>query len=116
MVARRLRRSARLTGRLRGHHEGASKMNINDWFLDVLPFKRKTSADWIVPVIVGLGVGVAIGAGVGLLLAPTTGEEARLKLREGAHRVKDRAADLADRAKDRIAKTADEARGQLNQA
>jgi gas vesicle protein len=87
-------------------------MNIADWFLDVVPFKRKSSADWIVPVFVGLGVGVAIGAGVGLLLAPSTGEEMRLKLREGAYRVKNRAADLVDRA----GQKADEAREHLSQA
>jgi gas vesicle protein len=87
-------------------------MNIADWFLDVVPYKRKSSADWIVPVFVGLGVGVAIGAGVGLLLAPSTGEEMRLKLREGAYRVKNRAADLVDRA----GQKADEAREHLSQA
>jgi gas vesicle protein len=87
-------------------------MNIADWFLDAVPYKRKTSADWIVPAFVGLGVGIAIGAGVGLLLAPSTGEEMRLKLREGAYRVKDRAADLVDRASQK----ADEAREHLSQA
>jgi gas vesicle protein len=87
-------------------------MNIADWFLDGVPYKRKSSADWIVPVFVGLGVGVAIGAGVGLLLAPSTGEEMRLKLREGAYRVKNRAADLVDRA----GQKADEAREHLSQA
>jgi|HubBroStandDraft_6_1064221.scaffolds.fasta_scaffold89277_4 gas vesicle protein len=91
-------------------------MNIQHWFLDVLPFKRKTSADWILPAFVGIGVGVAIGAGIGLLLAPSTGEEMRLKLREGAYRVKDRAVDLAGRAKDRAAETAEETREHLSQA
>jgi gas vesicle protein len=89
-------------------------MSMQDWFLDVLPYRRKSSADWIVPAFMGLGVGVAIGAGIGLLLAPTTGEEARLKLREGASRVRERAAGLAGRAKDRAAETAEEARGRLS--
>jgi gas vesicle protein len=89
-------------------------MSIQDWFLDVLPVKRKTSTDWIAPAFAGLGLGIAIGAGVALLLTPTTGEEARLKLREGANRVKDRAAGLAGRAKDRAAETAGEARERLS--
>jgi gas vesicle protein len=88
-------------------------MNIEDWFLDVLPFKRKTSADWILPAIVGLGVGAAIGAGVGLLLAPNTGEEMRLRLREGAYRMRNRA---AGRLRERVADTADEAREHLSRA
>ena len=89
-------------------------MSIQDWFVDVVPYKRKSSADWIVPAFMGFGVGLAIGAGVGLLLAPTTGEEARLKLREGANRVRDRAAGLAGRAKDRAAEAAEGARERLS--
>jgi gas vesicle protein len=89
-------------------------MRIKDQVLDVIPFQWRTSStEWILPAFVGLGVGVAIGAGVGLLLAPTTGEEARLRLREGAYRVKDKAAELAGRAKERAADAAEQAREQL---
>ncbi|MFT3767901.1 MAG: YtxH domain-containing protein [Minicystis sp.] len=81
-------------------------MNIIDWFEDVLPIKRKTSADWVLPALVGLGVGVAAGVGIGMLYAPDTGEEMRLRLREGAFRVKERAGELAERAKGQIASAA----------
>lgn len=87
-------------------------MNITDWFEDALPFKRKTSADWVLPALVGLGVGVAAGVGIGLLYAPETGEEARLRLRHRAHRVKEKAGALAERAKGQISSTA----GQLGTA
>ena len=81
-------------------------MNIRDWFEDVLPIKRKSSADWMVPALVGLGVGVAAGIGIGMLYAPDTGEEMRLRLREGAFRVKERAGELAERAKGQISSAA----------
>jgi gas vesicle protein len=77
-------------------------MNITDWFADLMPIKRKTSADWVLPALVGLGVGV----GVGVLIAPDTGEETRLRLREGALRVRDKAGELADRAKGQIGQIA----------
>jgi len=81
-------------------------MNIGDWFEDVLPIKRKTSADWALPALIGLGVGVAAGIGIGMLYAPEPGEEARLRLREGANRVKERAGELAERAKGQLASAA----------
>ncbi len=77
-------------------------MNISDWLEDALPIKRKSSADWVLPVLVGVGVGLAAGVTLGMLYAPQTGEEARLKLREGASRAKVKAGELADRAKDQI--------------
>ena len=77
-------------------------MNISDWLEDALPIKRKSSADWVLPVLVGVGVGLAAGVTLGMLYAPQTGEEARLKLREGASRAKEKAGELADRAKDQI--------------
>jgi gas vesicle protein len=47
-------------------------------------------------------MGLAAGVGIGLLFAPSTGEEARLKLREGASRMKDRATKLAARAASQV--------------
>ncbi len=89
-------------------------MNIQDRFFDVVPFKRKSAADWILPALAGLGVGLlAVGVGVGLLYAPATGEEARHRLREGASRVKDRAAVLAGRAKRQLAETAEQVQEQV---
>jgi hypothetical protein len=78
-------------------------MNIQDWFYDVAPLRRRRSPDWVLPAAAGLGIGLALGIGIGLLSAPSTGEEARQRLREGASRVKDRAAHLAARARGQIA-------------
>ena len=80
-------------------------MDIKNWFDDVVPLRRKRAADWILPMCAGLGLGVLAGVGIGLLVAPATGEEARLRLREGAYRVKDRARSLAARAKHEVVST-----------
>jgi len=77
--------------------------DITEWFFDALPFRRKSSIDWILPTAVGLSVGVAAGVGLGLLLAPAPGTETREKLRAGAENIKDKALDLAGRAKGQIA-------------
>ena len=82
-------------------------MDIKNWFDDVVPFRRKRATDWILPACAGLGMGLLAGVGIGLLFAPSTGEEARLRLREGASRVKDRAASLAARAKHDLAPTSE---------
>jgi len=89
-------------------------MNIQDQFFDVLPFKRKSAVDWILPAAAGFGIGLAVGVGAALLYAPSTGEEARLRLKEGAFRVKERAAGLAERAKAQIASTAEQVQGQMS--
>jgi gas vesicle protein len=89
-------------------------MNINDRFFDLVPFKRKSAVDWILPAVAGLGIGLVAGVGLGLLYAPSTGEEARLRLREGASRVKDRAAVLAGRAKRQLTSTAEHAADQMS--
>ena len=77
-------------------------MNITDWLADALPIQRKTSTDWVLPALLGIGVGIVAGVGLGMLYAPQTGEEARLKLREGASRAREKAGELADRAKDQL--------------
>jgi gas vesicle protein len=87
-------------------------MNIQDRFFDALPFKRKGAADWILPAVAGLGLGLAAGVSFGLLYAPSTGEQARLRLRESASRVKDRAAVLDGKAKRQLAATAEDAQDQ----
>jgi gas vesicle protein len=88
-------------------------MNIKDRFFDVVPFKRKSTADWILPAIAGMGIGIVAGVGLGLLYAPSTGEEARLRLREGASRVKNRAAVLAGKAKRQLAEGAEHVQDQM---
>ena len=84
-------------------------MNIQDWFYDVAPFRRRRTPDWVLPATAGLALGLALGVGVGLLSAPSTGEEARHRLREGASRVKDRAAHLASKARRQLSETAEQA-------
>jgi YtxH-like protein len=96
--------------------QGASTMYIKDWFLDVVPFKRKSSADWIVPAVLGLGLGLAAGVGLGLLVAPSTGEEVRLRLRERASRVKEKAANLADKARSQVSSAADQMQRQIDRS
>jgi gas vesicle protein len=88
-------------------------MNIKDWFYDVAPFQRRSAVDWILPGLAGMGFGLAVGVGIGLLYAPSTGEEARLRLREGASRMRERASDLAAKAKNQITASAEQARGEL---
>jgi gas vesicle protein len=89
-------------------------MNISDWFFEAVPFKRRSAVDWVLPALGGLGVGLVVGFGAGLLYAPTPGEEARLRLKEGASRVKDKAVDLADKAKSRLSSTAAQLQGEIN--
>jgi hypothetical protein len=69
---------------------------------DLFPFRRKRSFDWIVPASVGLGLGVAAGVGLGMLIAPSSGEMTRQKLRDRAERMKDRARLAAERTRGRI--------------
>ncbi len=77
-------------------------MDIKGYLDDIMPIKRKSSADWVLPALLGLGLGVAAGIGLGMLYAPVTGEETRLKLREGAGRMKARAGELAERARSQV--------------
>jgi hypothetical protein len=77
-------------------------MDITTFFDDIVPLRRKRASDWILPACAGLGIGLAAGVGIGLLFAPSTGEEARLRLREGASRMKDRATRLAARAASQV--------------
>jgi gas vesicle protein len=75
---------------------------ITSFLFDLLPFERKSSADWILPSAVGLGLGVAAGVGIGILLAPRSGAETRERLLASAEDLKYKARDLADRAKGQI--------------
>ncbi len=91
-------------------------MSIKDWVLDAVPFKRKSAADWVLPALAGVSVGLAAGIGFGLLYAPETGEEARLRLREGATRVKERAQRLADRAKGQLAAKTEQIQSEIGRS
>ncbi len=80
--------------------------DVKKWFIAVLPIRRKSSTDWIIPSAIGLGVGIAAGIGVGMLLAPQSGQDTRRRLREGADELKHKALSLAERAKSQVSTTA----------
>jgi gas vesicle protein len=69
-----------------------------NYISDVFPYKRKSSLDWMLPISVGLGMGIAVGVGLGVLMAPSSGEHTRRRLRDSAERVKQRAKDVAQKA------------------
>lgn len=80
-------------------------MKANDlvsYLADTFPYRRKSSLDWFGPVSVGLGLGITVGIGLGMLLAPTSGEETRRRLRHSADRVRERALSAAQRAQEQI--------------
>jgi hypothetical protein len=52
--------------------------------LRALGLQRRTTGDWIFPMLAGLGAGVAIGAGIAVFLTPYKGEEARERFRKSA--------------------------------
>jgi hypothetical protein len=45
--------------------------------LDALGIELKSSTDWLLPAIIGCGVGAFVGATVAMLIAPKTGAELR---------------------------------------
>lgn len=71
---------------------------------DVMPYevRRKSSNEWLLPTLVGAGLGIAAGVGLGMLVAPAPGTETRRQLSEGASRMKDRAREAASKAKERV--------------
>ncbi len=74
------------------------------------PYERKSSASWLLPASIGVGLGVAAGIGIGLLYAPRTGAETRERLRESAERAKDRARFAAGRVRGELESAADQIR------
>ncbi|MCL5024644.1 MAG: YtxH domain-containing protein [Nitrospirae bacterium] len=60
-------------------------------------------------------LGGLLGAGAALLLAPKSGRETRLRIRELADDVKDRAEDYVDQAKSRVTSVLDKGKGFVNE-
>ena len=56
----------------------------SDDMLSVMGLQKRSSGDWIFPMMAGIGAGMAIGAGLALFLTPYKGEEAREKFKKGA--------------------------------
>lgn len=55
-----------------------------DDMLSVMGLQKRSSGDWVVPMMAGIGAGMAIGAGLALFLTPYKGAEAREKFKKGA--------------------------------
>lgn len=77
---------------------------------DAFPYRRETTASWLVPATIGVGIGIAAGIGIGLLYAPRSGVETRERLREKAEEAKDRARMAAGRVRGEIESAASEVR------
>jgi hypothetical protein len=82
--------------------------SIQDRFFNAMPIRVKRSSDWVAPALAGLAVGVAVGVGIGLLYAPSTGDAARHRLREGAARMRHKAANIAQKARHQLSAAARE--------
>jgi gas vesicle protein len=80
--------------------------DIVSYLFDAFPYRRKSTADWVLPATIGLGVGVMAGVGIGVLIAPESGDITRQRIRLGAERVKERAKVAANKAADSLSEGA----------
>jgi gas vesicle protein len=55
-----------------------------DDVLGTVGLQRRSSGEWVFPMLAGLGAGLAIGAGLAFFLTPYKGAEAREKVKKGA--------------------------------
>jgi hypothetical protein len=55
-----------------------------DDVLGAVGLQKRSSGDWVFPMLAGLGAGMAIGAGLAFFLTPYKGSEAREKVAKGA--------------------------------
>jgi gas vesicle protein len=85
--------------------------DIKSWFFDALPFQRRSGA-WILPSLVGLGVGVAAGVGIGLLVAPEPGEATRQRIARGAEDLQRKATRLVDKSRGELERAGREIAGE----
>lgn len=62
--------------------------NVRNYDLDdalgVVGLQKRSTRDWVFPMLAGLGAGLAIGAGLAFFLTPYRGDEAREKVKKGA--------------------------------
>lgn len=62
--------------------------NVRDYdgddVLNMMGLQRRTSGDWVFPMLAGIGAGMAIGAGLAFFLTPYKGDEAREKFARSA--------------------------------
>lgn len=93
--------------------------DLRTWFLNALPVQRRSGA-WVLPSVVGLGVGLAAGVGIGLLIAPEPGDATRRRLARGAEDLQRKASRFVDRTRGKLEATgheiAGEARAEMSRA
>ena len=53
-----------------------------DDLLEAIGLQERDSMGWMMPAVVGFGIGALVGAGVALLMAPKAGDELRDDLME----------------------------------
>ena len=56
----------------------------SDDVLSMMGLQKRSGADWVFPMMAGIGAGLCIGAGLAIFLTPYKGEEAREKFKKGA--------------------------------
>ena len=85
--------------------------DLGTFFLDAFPLQRKRGA-WVLPSVVGLGIGLAAGVGVGLLIAPEAGDATRRRLARGAEDLQRKASRFVDRTRGELEATGHEIAGE----
>ena len=85
--------------------------DLRTFFLDALPLQRRSGA-WVLPSVVGLGIGLAAGVGVGLLIAPEPGDATRRRLARGAEDLQRKASRFVDRTRGELEATGHEIAGE----
>jgi hypothetical protein len=68
---------------------------------------RRTTTDFIFPVVAIFGVGLLVGAGVGMLIAPRPGKELRADLAGRLQRAPEAIANIPDQANEAIRRVSD---------
>jgi YtxH-like protein len=93
-------------GSLIGAQQAAKVVQSLEWndILGVVGLERRPSVfGRALPALGLIAVSAAVGAGAALLLAPSSGEELRLRLSDGLDGMKNRLDDVKGRVNDKIA-------------
>jgi hypothetical protein len=93
-------------GSIIGAQQAAKAVQSFEWndVLGVIGLERRPSVfGRALPALGLIAVSAAVGAGAALLLAPSSGEELRLRLSDGLDGMKNRLDDVKGRVNDKIA-------------
>lgn len=85
--------------------------DLRTFFLDAIPLQRRSGA-WVLPSVVGLGIGLAAGVGVGLLIAPEPGDATRRRLARRAEDLQRKASRFVDKTRGELEATGHEIAGE----